>query len=122
MEGILCVFSSLLIIEGTILAVYSDRCRELMQDLFNGLFDKLLALIAFMIGLALLIAAFYARCPVFFIVIAAIVILKSLLYLLDPKQYFSKLANWFVSVASDRLYRFLGVLEVMLGTVSFFFV
>jgi hypothetical protein len=122
MEGILCVFNSILVIDGIVFAVYSERCREILKGIFDGLIDKMLAVVAFMIGVALLVAAFYARCPVFFIVLAAIVILKSLLYLYDPKEYFSHLTQWFLDSASDRLYRFLGVLEAMLGSVAFFFV
>jgi uncharacterized protein YjeT (DUF2065 family) len=122
MEGILCVFNSLLIIEGILLVVYSECIREFFHKIYNGFTDKLLALVAFMIGIALLIAAFSASCPAFFIVIAVLIIVKTLFYMLDPKEYFSKITDWFLNNASERVYRFLGVLEVMLGTVAFFFV
>ena len=101
---------------GVCFILYTDACRRVMAELLDSIHEKILALIALAVGFLLILSAFWSRNFWFIMFLGVIAGVKGVVLLFIPKSKFETVKTWYSSGASNRTYRFFGIIMLVIGT------
>ena len=115
MKIILYAFSLIYIATGVCMILYTNETRNVFKQLVQmGL--KAMAVIAFVMGLLLILAASASHYPWFLRVIGVLALAEGVLLFLNPQDIMAKIYDWFLEQASDQTFRAMGIVTVIFGT------
>jgi uncharacterized protein YjeT (DUF2065 family) len=101
---------------GVCFILYTETCRQMAAEILDAVHEKILALIALAIGFLLILSAFWSENVWFIMLLGVMVTVKGVLLLFNPKNMFETIKNWYLNGASDRTYRFFGIIMLIVGT------
>lgn len=101
---------------GAYVILYTVQAREMYKKLLDGVSAMVLAMAAAAIGLLLILSASASRYTWVIAILGVIAIAKGIFIFINPKGYWTKLADEFVQGASDQTFRLYGILALVLGT------
>ena len=116
MKWFLYLISFSCIAAGSCFILYTIQCRELLKNMLSKSYEKIISILAIIIGLILIISAFKAQGFWFIVVLGIIAISKGFFVLFNPKHYFDNIRNWYLNTASDQTYRLFGIIIIVIGT------
>ncbi len=116
MNVILYIIAILWIVMGTFLIIYTERTREFFKKPFLTDRVRLLALLPFIVGLVLIIGAFFNRDMSWFaFILGLLAILKGIYFFLAPQQQVKALLEWWFLKAGPGTLRFFGLIGFVIG-------
>lgn len=101
---------------GSYFILYTQQSRSLLKKLLTEISGKVLAVIAFVMGLALLVSAAQSSHPWFIVILGIIAVGKGFLFFFNPRGVFENLRSWYLNQTTDQTFRFFGILMLILGT------
>jgi uncharacterized protein YjeT (DUF2065 family) len=118
MTTILYIISVLWIAFGVFLVLYTETTRKTMKKIYGVKNPQWLALPAFVIGISLIISAFYFR-EMFrlVLVLGLLAVIKGLFFIITRPVYIKKFLDWWYEKASERTLRIFGMAIFFLGTI-----
>ena len=119
MRWFLFLFSLLFIASGAGYILYTQQLREAMGNLLKESNEKIIAVLAAVLGLVLILSAGAARQSWFIVLLGIIAIAKGLIIFLNPRDLYKQGKQWFLEEASDQTYRLFGIIALVLGTALF---
>jgi len=115
MKTILYAFSLIYIAAGVCMILYTDETRNVFKRLVQmGL--KAMSVIAFVMGLLLILAAPASHYPWFLRIIGLFALAEGVLLVINPQDIMNKVYGWFLDEASDQTFRASGIITVIFGT------
>ncbi len=104
---------------GGYLILYTDETRSYFKKFISESEKKLrlLGIIPFILGILFFISAFWGSALAFLIILSLLMIAKGIFIFLNPNGMAKALSDWWQNKASDRTYRFAGLIMVILGIV-----
>lgn len=117
MKVILYIIAIAWIAYGVLLILYTDKTRGFLKKLFLTDHVKLLALVPFVIGIALTGGAFFYR-EVFWLsfILGIIAIIKAIYLFFAQSSQVKGFLEWWFEKAEDSTARLFGLITFMLGS------
>jgi uncharacterized protein YjeT (DUF2065 family) len=119
MRIFLYAFSFLWIVSGSCFIIYTRQSRAFVGQLFEEIERRILAVVAAVVGFALLLSSPYSVHGWFIILLGLLSLLKGVFLFVNPADLVTQMRKWYAECASDQTYRFLGIVMVVLGTALF---
>jgi len=120
MKALLYLVSILWIAMGTFVVVFTERSRETFKRLFLARRPKHLSIVAFALGVVLIIGAFFNRDIFWFAFILGLLAISKGVYLyLAPLEQSKALMDWWFVQAKPETVRFMGLILFVLGIALF---
>jgi uncharacterized protein YjeT (DUF2065 family) len=116
MKGILYLIFLFFISTGCCYILYTQEMKKIFTDLMKKYDNRLIAVLPGLFGLLLLAGASSCRNAWFVVLIGLLAIGKGVLLFFNPQQFADKTIQWFTGGASDRTYRFFGIVALVMGT------
>jgi uncharacterized protein YjeT (DUF2065 family) len=116
MIGFLYGISIIWVIIGSCCILYTTQTRSILKKIVKGLNLKILSLLTVILGILLILSAWFSHNFWFIIFLGLIAIGKGILFFLNPGNTAEKILNWSFDTASDQTYRFFGIILLILGT------
>jgi uncharacterized protein YjeT (DUF2065 family) len=116
MKWFLYAISLLWIIFGTLGILYTEEYRNTAKRWLSKIDRKILAILPFIFGVLIIIAASASRHSWFIRFIGFVGIAKGLFILASPNNLYEDVTEWYLSSASDQTFRFHGIIALILGT------
>jgi uncharacterized protein YjeT (DUF2065 family) len=116
MKIVLYIIAILWVISGTFLIIYTEQTREFLKKVFLTENTKLLAFLPFVVGLVLVVGAFFNK-GMFWLafIIGLLAMLKGVYFFMAPKQQAKALLEWWFINANPRTVRFFGLITFFIG-------
>ena len=115
MKTILYAFSLIYIAVGVCMILYTDETRNVFKKLIQmGL--KAMSVIAFVMGLLLILAAPASHYPWFLRIMGLFVLAEGVLLFMNPQDIMGKMYDWYLEQASEQTFRATGIITVIFGT------
>ncbi len=115
MAWFLYLVSIIWIIMGTVLVLYTDWIRSSLKELVEKKNYRFLSPIPFVFGVLLVISAGWSEFFWLIFLLGLVGVAKGLYLFLAPKNQLEIVMKWWFDEASDRLYRFVGLICLVLG-------
>ncbi|MFH0812096.1 MAG: hypothetical protein V2A69_04555 [Pseudomonadota bacterium] len=117
MKGLLLVISILWICWGTVLIIYTEPTRKVLENLFLPGRVKWLAVFPLIFGSILVAGAFYYR-DMFWLslILGILAITKGVYLMIGPAAQIKTLREWWLIRTSDSTIRFFGLITFLLGS------
>ncbi len=116
MKIALYVIAILWVISGTFLIIYTEQTRSFLKKLFLTDNTKLLAFLPFVVGLVLVVGAFYNRGMFWLVfIVGLLAVFEGVYFIVAPKQQAKALLEWWFMSASPRTVRFFGLITFFIG-------
>ncbi len=115
MAWFLYLVSIIWIVMGTVLVLYTEWVRKSLKERLEKTNYRFLSPIPLVFGILLVISAGW--CEVFWLIflLGLIGVAKGLYLFLAPKSQIDMVLSWWFDEASDRVYRFTGLICLVLG-------
>ena len=97
--------------------LYTQQCRNVMRDLFNESYTKILGIITAIVGLLLLLSTGHTLNPVVIGIIGVLALAKGALLFFNPGNLYAQVYRWYFESNSDQTFRLFGIIAIVLGTV-----
>jgi len=116
MKIALYVIAILWVISGTFLIIYTERTREVLRKLFLTDKVKLVAFLPLIVGLVLIVGAFFNR-DMFWLafIIGLLATSKGIYFFAAPQQKVKGFMEWWFINASPSTVRLFGLIAFVLG-------
>ncbi len=116
MKIALYVIAILWIISGTFLIIYTEQTRSFLKKLFLRDNTKLLAFLPLIVGLVLIVGAFFNR-DMFWLafIIGLLATSKGIYFFVAPQEQVKGLLDWWFINASPGTVRLFGLIGFVLG-------
>ena len=115
MKIILYAFSLIYLATGVCMILYTDETRNVFKQLVQmGL--KAMSVVAFVMGLLLIVAAGASHYPWFLRVVGLLALAEGVLLIMNPRDIMSTIYDWYLEQASDQTFRATGIITVIFGT------
>ena len=118
MKLILYAFSLIYVAAGVCMILYTDETRNVFKRLVQMGF-KAMSVIAFVMGLLLVLAASATHYPWFLRVVGVLAIAEGVLLYVNPQDIMAKIYNWFLEQTSEQTFRAMGIITLVFGTALF---
>jgi uncharacterized protein YjeT (DUF2065 family) len=105
------------IASGTSVILYTDEAKKVLANVMAGNKRMFLAVVAGAVGVLLIMASSHTQHRGFVIFLGILAIAKGGFIVLNPKQLYDKVADWYLSMASDQTYRLHGIILLVLCTI-----
>jgi len=116
MKIALYIIAILWVISGTFLVIYTESTRKFLKKVFLTANTKLLSLLPFVVGLVLVVGAFFNRGMFWLVfIIGLLAVFKGVYFLMAPQQQAKALLEWWFMSASPRTIRFFGLITFFIG-------
>lgn len=117
MEAIVFLLGSTYVVMSSLYILYTRETVNAFRNFFDRYELRFLAIIPALVGLLFLVSANSTRHPWVFRVIAVIAFSEAVLAIVNPKDIFNQMLNWFFGGVSDRIIKLFGILGIILGTL-----
>ena len=101
---------------GALLILYTRQTVDVFKELFRNYPLKPLAVIPAILGLLFLVSAASIAYPWVFVVIGVLAIGEAVFIFTNPRQIYSRLADWYFENISDQTQRLFGIISIIFGT------
>ncbi len=116
MKIVLYIIAILWVISGTFLIIYTEQTRSFLKKLFLTDKIKLLSFLPFVVGLVLVVGAFFNKGMFWLVfIIGLLAVLKGVYFFIAPQQQAKALLEWWFMNASPRTVRFFGLITFFIG-------
>jgi hypothetical protein len=119
MTWFLFLLSVAFVATGSTMILYTDRSRQFFDTAVKALPEKIMAIIAVVVGLLLLLSAGSVVHSGFVYLLGLLAIIKAAVILFNPGQVWVKLKRFYLEEGSDQLYRLHGIILLVVGTALF---
>jgi uncharacterized protein YjeT (DUF2065 family) len=119
MEWIIWLISLAWIAFGSLAILYTEQTRELYGKYVQQIGRIPLGAVAAVVGVLLIVAARGTTQAGIIVALGVLALLKGILIIWNPKGVYDQSVQWFMVVASDQTYRFMGIVTLVLGTALF---
>jgi len=116
MKWFIVLFSVVWIASGGFLILYTDRCREVLAQIFERMGRVPMAASAAVIGVLLLLSARSSAHAGAIVLLGLLALAKGGLFLWNPNRLFEKARQWWLQQATDQTHRLAGMVALILGT------
>jgi hypothetical protein len=116
MEWIIWLISLVWIAFGSLAILYTEQTREFYGKYIPPLGRMPLGVVAAVIGILLILAARGSAQAGIMTALGVLALVKGILIIWNPKGVYERSVQWFMVVASDQTYRFMGIVTLVLGT------
>lgn len=99
------------------LILYTRETVNAFNKWFHRCELRYLSIIPAVVGLLFLMSANATCYPWVFRIIAVIAFAEAVLALINPRQIYSRMVDWYFGALSDRTQRLFGILGIIFGTV-----
>ena len=115
MKTVLYAFSLIYVATGVCMILYTDETRSVFKRLVRmGL--KAMSVVAFVMGLLLILAASASHYPWFLRFVGVLAIAEGVLLFINPRDIMDKIYDWYLEQASEQTFRATGIITVIFGT------
>ena len=120
MKALLYIIALWWIVSGTFLIVFTEKTREVFKKMFPAEKVKWLSVVPFIVGVVLIIGAFFNR-GIFWLalVLGILGILKGVYLYMAPPQQTRALMDWWYLKAKPETIRFFGLITFVIGIALF---
>jgi len=115
MVWFLYVVSILFVVLGAVLVLYTDWIRKSMKSGLGKKNTRLLGLIPLVFGILMVISAAWSEVFWLILIIGVIILAGGAYLLFGSKEKLDTAITWWLGKASDRSYRFWGLILIILG-------
>ncbi len=116
MKIALYIIAVLWVISGTFLIIYTEQTRAFLKKLFLTDSTKLLSFLPFVVGLVLVVGAFFNKGMFWLVfIVGLLAVCKGIYFFVAPQQQTKALLEWWFVSASPRTVRFLGLITFFIG-------
>jgi len=119
MKWFLYFFSIILIGGGTCFVLYTERSRNILKKMFEGVDARILSILPVAFGVLLIFSAYKSEAFLFFFILGILGIIKGLLFIFNPKKIVDSLLTWWFEKTTEQVIRLWGLLMVIVGTAVF---
>jgi uncharacterized protein YjeT (DUF2065 family) len=119
MKWVLYVISLIWVGSGVWFILYTEQSRNILTKAVNKAYDFLWALLAAIIGVLLIMAAPESRNMWFIVLLGILAAIKGLVIFFNPRNTYQRIKHWYLYDASDQMYRFFGIIILVLGIAVF---
>ncbi|CAB5114458.1 hypothetical protein D3OALGA1CA_2177 [Olavius algarvensis associated proteobacterium Delta 3] len=119
MKWFLYVFSFFLVAGDAGLVLYTEKMRQFANSLMTATNEKIIAIVAAVIGALLIASATSSHHPGFIILLGVISILKGIFIFFNPRGLYVPVRLWYLETATDQTFRLFGIIWLILGTAMF---
>lgn len=116
MELILHFIGFIWVAIGSIQIMYTDKSRSVLQQVISENGYRVVSAPPLLIGVLLVIAAFWSKVFLFVFPLGALVLAHGLFILLGPSNKGEAVVKFMFVEASDELFRLRGIFFLILGT------
>jgi hypothetical protein len=116
MQWIVYLAGAAMIAAGAWFILYTENSRDFMKGFLSATKSMFISLTAIAIGILLMVASFYSEMTGFVFFLGLLAAAKGCLFLVNPRDIYSKSIDWFLNGASDQTYRLFGIISLILGT------
>ena len=116
MQWVLYAMSGFWIVVGCCAILYTEKTRQVYRGISQEPGRKIVAVLAFLIGLLLVGSGSASHYPWFIRLLGMIAVTKGGLVFVNPGKFWDRISAWCVNDLSDQAYRFSGIVNVILGT------
>jgi uncharacterized protein YjeT (DUF2065 family) len=102
---------------GTSVIIYTDESKKVLSNVMVGSKRMLLAVVAVAVGVLLIMAASKTQHRGFVIFLGVLAMAKGGFIAVNPKQLYDRVADWYLTMASDETYRLHGIIMMVLCTI-----
>ncbi|NIQ38403.1 MAG: hypothetical protein GTN81_07435 [Proteobacteria bacterium] len=115
MGWFLYVMSILWVVFGTVSILYTDWLREFLKEHLENKNPRFLSPIPLVLGILLVISAGWSEIFWLVFLLGLLAVAKGLYLLVGPRGQIDMVVAWWSGEASERLYRFSGIIALVLG-------
>ena len=119
MEWIIWLISLVWIAFGSLAILYTEQTREFYGKYTRQIGRVPLGAVAAVVGVLLIVAARGSVQAGIIAALGVLALVKGILIIWNPKGVYEQSVQWFMVVASDQTYRFMGIVSLILGTALF---
>lgn len=119
MEWIIWLIGLVWIAFGSLAILYTEQTREFYGKYIQRIGRVPLGGVAAVVGVLLILAARGTTQAGIITVLGVLALVKGILIVWNPKGVYEQSVQWFLVLASDQTYRFMGIVTLVLGTALF---
>ena len=116
MKWFLYVISFVWIATGSYFILYTEKSRETIKKMYFTLPKEVLIVATIGFGILFLMSAPHSLNSWIIVVFGILAIIKGVLFFLNPGNMFEKIRDWYLYTATEKTYRFFGIIMLLLGT------
>jgi len=115
MAWFLYLVSILWVIMGAVFVLYTDWTRKFLKGMLMTKNVRVLGLIPLVFGILVAISAGWSEVFLLIFLLGLIIAAKGFYLLFGPRKQIDLIISWWLDKASDQLYRFWGLIVLVLG-------
>jgi len=115
MAWFLYLVSILWVVMGAVFVLYTDWTRKFLKGMFETKNVRVLGLIPLVFGILMVISAGWSEIFLLIFLLGLIAMAKGFYLLFGPRKQTDLIISWWLDKASDQLYRFCGLIVLVLG-------
>lgn len=115
MVWFLYLVSILFVAIGAVFILYTDWIRKSLRGVLEKKNIRLLSPIPLVFGILMIISAGWSEVFWLILLLGLIALAKGLYLLFSPRNQIDMVISWWFEKASDQLYRFWGLISLVLG-------
>jgi len=119
MVWFLYLFSFLLVAGGAFAILYTEESRRYTAEILEGGSQKLIAVVAAVIGILLIVSAPSSKMLGFVVALGLLALAKGAVIWFNPRGMYEATRDWFINRASDQTFRLFGIIWLIIGTAMF---
>lgn len=119
MKWVLYVISLIWIGTGVWFILYTEQSRRILTKIVTAAYDFLWALLAAIVGILLIMAAPESRNMWVIVFLGILAVIKGLVIFFNPRNIYQQIKQWYLYDTSDQMYRFFGIIIMVLGIAVF---
>jgi len=119
MKWFLYLFSFFMVAGGAGLVLYTEDMRRYVNSLMTPANEKIIAIVAAVIGALLIASATSSHHPGFIVLLGMISLLKGVFIFFNPRGLYVPIRQWYLETATDQTFRLFGIIWLLLGTALF---
>jgi len=119
MKWFLYVFSFFMVAGGAGLVLYTEDMRRYSTRLLAATNEKIIAVLAAIIGALLIASATSSHHPGFIVFLGVISLLKGVFIFFNPRGLYVPIRQWYLETATDQTFRLFGIIWLIIGTALF---
>jgi uncharacterized protein YjeT (DUF2065 family) len=115
MKWFLYAISVFWIAIGCCTILYTNETRKTLKSIFNKIDRKIISVFEVIIGILFFFSATASYHSWFLRLIGLLAVIEGGIIFLIPKNLYDELVDWYLNSASDKTYRMLGIISLILG-------
>jgi uncharacterized protein YjeT (DUF2065 family) len=115
MTWFLYLVSIVLVVVGAVSILYTDWVRKSLREMVAKKYFRLLGLVPLILGILLIISAGWSEVFWLVFLLGVVALAKGFFLLFSSKARIDTAITWTLDTASDQVYRFSGVISLVLG-------